>query len=245
MTMQVHERLHFRGEDCSLCSTPLAEAIGRVVSKPPFRGFSTACRRGYVGDWEIRDDQLFLIGLDPPFAFGTQGETRLAVSDLLPGAPDDGLLAAWCTDWLHVPKVEHMWIGFARSEPVTEWDIFLAVHRGKLLAVHEVTNYDTTTRELTPQLDETFPAEGPFIRAIHVNWAERLPRLVYADWLEERNDPRGELLRVDAALADAPEDAELLGRRATVLEAVKDWFWMKLVGCDPPRDKYGYEQRTW
>src|SRR4051794_23398773 len=50
-----------------------------------------------------------------------------------------------------------------------------------------------------------------------------IPRLLFADWLEERGDPRGELLRVQCALARTDEDgpgreelerreAELLGR---------------------------------
>ena len=84
-----------------------------------------------------------------------------------------------------------------------------------------------------------FPDDAPFLRALHVNWADRLPRLVYADWLDERSDPRGELLRVDVALADSPDDADLKARRTVVLTTVKDWFWMKLVGCDPPRNEWG------
>ena len=52
-------------------------------------------------------------------------------------------------------------------------------------------------------------------------------------------------MRVDVALAKYPRDADLLARRKQVLETVKDWFWMKLVGCDPPRDRYGWELRSW
>jgi uncharacterized protein (TIGR02996 family) len=35
-----------------------------------------------------------------------------------------------------------------------------------------------------------------FIRAIQAAPRERLPRLVYADWLDERGDPRAEFLRL-------------------------------------------------
>jgi len=33
------------------------------------------------------------------------------------------------------------------------------------------------------------------------------PRLIYADWLEERGEPRGEFIRVQCELADLPEDS--------------------------------------
>ncbi len=39
-----------------------------------------------------------------------------------------------------------------------------------------------------------------FIRAVQATPGDDLPRLVYADWLDERNDPRGTFLRLDVAL---------------------------------------------
>jgi uncharacterized protein (TIGR02996 family) len=44
-------------------------------------------------------------------------------------------------------------------------------------------------------------AEEGFRRAIRDNPHDVAPRLVYADWLEERGDPCGELIRVQCALA--------------------------------------------
>ncbi len=247
MTMQAHERIRFRGEECSLCATPLSAAFGSVIAKPEFRGFNTACRRGYIGEWEIRQDQLFLTHLDTRVWDFTDGVKPSAVGELFPGSPPDGVLANWCTDWLHLPMVEYMWIGFARSEPVTERDVFLAIHRGRLIAIHDIANIDDmlVTRELTPRLEEAYPAEAPFIRALYADWSDRLPRLVYADWLDERDDPRGQLLRVDVELSKKPNRSDLQARRLKVLEVVKDWFWMKLVGCDPPRDDRGWEKRVW
>jgi len=40
---------------------------------------------------------------------------------------------------------------------------------------------------------------------------------VYADWLVERNDPRGEWIHVELALEDRPADADLVARRAELL----------------------------
>src|SRR5262249_39331179 len=41
----------------------------------------------------------------------------------------------------------------------------------------------------------------PFIRAIAERPDEDMPRLIYADWLEERGDPRAEFIRVQCTLA--------------------------------------------
>jgi uncharacterized protein (TIGR02996 family) len=251
MTAQVEEGLRFRDRDTSMAACPLNGAFGPDFPRPAFAGTSSACWRGYVGRWEIRDNLLHLTDLRGQVrdtrAEGGRRTLPITLTDLFPHAPADGVFADWCIDWLPVrwgKQTRYVHMGFA-----SEYDreLFLGVCGGYLIAVHDVTNGDPPqiTREFTPRLDEVFPDHAPFVRAIHVNWADQLPRLVYADWLDERNDPRGELLRVDVEVAKSPGDDALLARRATVLETVKDWFWMKLVGCDPPRDKYGWEQRTW
>ena len=38
--------------------------------------------------------------------------------------------------------------------------------------------------------------ETEFLKAIEAEPTDPLPRLVYADWLDEQGDPRGELLRI-------------------------------------------------
>jgi uncharacterized protein (TIGR02996 family) len=50
--------------------------------------------------------------------------------------------------------------------------------------------------------------DDAFLWAIVANPEDRTTRLVYADWLEERGDPRGEFLRLEAALASMPIDDE-------------------------------------
>jgi uncharacterized protein (TIGR02996 family) len=46
----------------------------------------------------------------------------------------------------------------------------------------------------------TMPTEEAFLAAIAANPADDLPRLVYADWLDEQNDPRGAFVRLHAEL---------------------------------------------
>src|ERR1700731_4683476 len=49
------------------------------------------------------------------------------------------------------------------------------------------------------------PREQDFIRAIIANPTDDALRLVFADWLEERGDPRGEYLRTQTALTGLPK----------------------------------------
>lgn len=50
--------------------------------------------------------------------------------------------------------------------------------------------------------------DADFIAEIHANEHDDTPRLVYADWLEDRGDPRAEYLRLECELAGlAPNDA--------------------------------------
>jgi uncharacterized protein (TIGR02996 family) len=50
------------------------------------------------------------------------------------------------------------------------------------------------------------PDDDAFLRAILTNPDDELPRLVYADYLDERGDPRGEFIRVQCELARLPPD---------------------------------------
>src|SRR5262245_23767263 len=45
-----------------------------------------------------------------------------------------------------------------------------------------------------------------FLRAIHDRPDDDGPRLVYADWLDEQGDPRGEFIRLQCDLAQLGED---------------------------------------
>jgi uncharacterized protein (TIGR02996 family) len=65
----------------------------------------------------------------------------------------------------------------------------------------------------------TAPKDQPaaFLAAIRDDPEDDAPRLVFADWLEERGDCRGEFLRVQCALARLDEEdpcrAELTRRQ--------------------------------
>lgn len=50
-------------------------------------------------------------------------------------------------------------------------------------------------RAIVPDPAAVLPGEGELLAAVVANLADHTPKLVYADWLEEHNDPRGAVLR--------------------------------------------------
>jgi uncharacterized protein (TIGR02996 family) len=75
--------------------------------------------------------------------------------------------------------------------------------------------------------------EDGFLRAILASPEDTFVRLVYADWLEDRDDPRGEYLRLEASLAAMPvghEAAAGVRRRMIELRAHLPPPWLALLG---------------
>jgi len=83
--------------------------------------------------------------------------------------------------------------------------------------------------------------EDRFIQAILADPEDVSIRLVYADWLEERGDPRDEFLRLESALSALPQDDERRGGLETRLQNLRasidpDWLVIlarsKISFCD-------------
>jgi uncharacterized protein (TIGR02996 family) len=78
--------------------------------------------------------------------------------------------------------------------------------------------------------------EDRFIQAILADPDDASIRLVYADWLEERGDPRGEFLRLEAALMGASREDErweAMASRLRELRATVDRDWLTALGRSP------------
>lgn len=80
------------------------------------------------------------------------------------------------------------------------------------------------------------PNEDAFLRSIAEMPEDDAPRLVYADWLEERGDPRGEFIRLKAEIARAAPHSEqywVLRARLKSLSQLIDPGWATVMGYQP------------
>jgi uncharacterized protein (TIGR02996 family) len=81
-------------------------------------------------------------------------------------------------------------------------------------------------------------SEEAFLAAIKANPRDRTTRLVYADWLDDRDDPRGPYLRVYCEwLACRPDEAKELIAREKKLRKGLDRGWLARVRGIPVRER--------
>jgi len=81
--------------------------------------------------------------------------------------------------------------------------------------------------------------DDEFIQTIIANPDDDTPRLVYADWLDEQGDPRGEFIRVQCALAtmadEDPRRWDLELRQARLLRWYGWQWWHNAFAPDARR----------
>ena len=89
-------------------------------------------------------------------------------------------------------------------------------------------------------LPNKYADELPFIRQVMFDAADDGPRMIYADWLDERNDARGEFLRIDLQLAslgqaNAKQNGRLDRLRQERMRLIRqlDPQWISLLAKTP------------
>ncbi len=92
--------------------------------------------------------------------------------------------------------------------------------------------------------------EEAFLAAINAAPQDMLPRLVYADWLEERNDPRGEYLRLEverhrAELPGTNLESSVLTRLGELEDTLEMGWFCKVAITDYPHDSGFIFSRFW
>src|SRR5262245_7494859 len=88
--------------------------------------------------------------------------------------------------------------------------------------------------------------EAGFLAQLDANPDDDTTRLVYADWLEERGDPRAAFLRLDLEVAARPADQELEDTLRSVREPL-DAAWVARVEkpYDFILDRYADDAKMW
>lgn len=130
MTAQVHERLIIDGEETSMAfCPPLPYGHPRIIEvddessyDDPFS--STACWRGYIGTWEIRDDRFFIVGL--------RGRYRLV--------GNEPIFADWFTGVLRIPRGEFLQYVHMGFGSVYEQELHVKIESGVVVRSLMVDN---------------------------------------------------------------------------------------------------------
>lgn|SRR5690554_4402271 len=84
--------IHIDGREYTLLSNPLS--IYFEMKKISIEGYCTSCWEGYLSDWDIVDERLYLVDVLPCFT-DEEGEKVVTMENLFPG--QDEIFANWYT----------------------------------------------------------------------------------------------------------------------------------------------------
>jgi hypothetical protein len=129
MTAQVAEKIWYQGNTMDMVSLPLEVYFRLGGHRPRFLESNTALWRGYVGEWEIHDRRLYLVGLTAKLHDGQPA----SLDSVFPGC-GERVYAHWYCGQLRMPMgrlLRHVNAGFAS---VHEQDLLLEVRRGLVVA---------------------------------------------------------------------------------------------------------------
>jgi len=131
MTAQAAEILHYKGRELDLCAEQLDLYLANNDIKFDSESISTACWRGYIGEWLIESRRLYLIGITD------LDDKPIALSKIFPDNPKR-VFAHWVTGELRCPEgklLNYIHMGYASLH---ERDLFF--RQGELIAERLVYN---------------------------------------------------------------------------------------------------------
>src|SRR5262249_8893949 len=87
--------------------------------------------------------------------------------------------------------------------------------------------------------------DDAFLQAILEAPDDDTPRLIYADWLEERGDPRGEFIRLQCQLVQLDDDdpkRRQPERREQILLRNHKWEWLGWLNAVTDSNRFEFER---
>lgn len=131
MTAQFREHLKYNGKEYGMAAEPLYPFLeSKGVS---FEVDCTACWRGYVGEWKIKDNKLYLIKLSANLK-----DKHVGLDYLFQGQNE--VFAEWFTGELRIPQgemLQYIHMGYAS---IYEEDLYLKIQDGILINSRIVDN---------------------------------------------------------------------------------------------------------
>ena len=138
-TAQIPERIVYEGTEEFLFTEPLDKYFTRDNPRPEFVAPHTACWRGYVGTWEIKDNTLYFLDIKAWMRNEEGKAAPVGFEKVFPGKTKP-LKAEWFTGTLRIPQGEPIRYVHMGYRTVYEQDVFLRVEAGKVVDRQRVDN---------------------------------------------------------------------------------------------------------
>ncbi|MDR0769488.1 MAG: hypothetical protein LBE71_06285 [Dysgonamonadaceae bacterium] len=100
MTAQIGERLYYEGIVYTMATDPFYQFLKNNEVERKQYGRCSACWRGYLGQWKIENDKLYLIGLHE---FGETSQNTL-MTRIFPNQQE--VFADWFSGEIRIPRGE-------------------------------------------------------------------------------------------------------------------------------------------
>ena len=176
--------------------------------------------------WEMIEDELFLIQMD--------GRDPAAIPELADAELGPGTSVR--ADWVS---------GILCRAPVVTANLgpLVGIWRGRIMFREALAAPGKQRQiELSGKLAHMFaPDELGFVHLLAADRNDRTTRLIYADWLEERQDPRSALLRLDHTMrlvaSTGPHADRMIGLQSTLIAQIENWVWLWLAGFELGRKR--------
>ena len=127
MTAQMHEIIFYEGEEYGMATEPLKPYLEKIIKKPLIWPTSSACWRGYIGTWEVRDKKLYLVDLF--VSIGYEDDERMDY--IFPGQQE--VFAGWFSGRIRIPHgklLKYVHMGY---ESIYEKELYLDFENGILV----------------------------------------------------------------------------------------------------------------
>jgi hypothetical protein len=131
----MNDRIKYRDKQYGLAVFPLEEYFNnRGGTRPDFVMMQSACRRGYIAEWEVREDRLFLTGVEM-VCF-----KDVTFDSLFPGATAQGVFADWVSGDLPCHYGKYFRRNALDFNPIPEFTLTLEVENGVVKSASDRKN---------------------------------------------------------------------------------------------------------
>lgn len=138
-TAQMPEKILYEGESGFLFTNPLETYFNKDNPRPEFAAPHTACWRGYIGLWEIREGTLYLVDIKAWMRDREGKATPVEFEALFPGKTKP-MKADWFTGTLRIPRgkpIRYVHMGY---QTVYEEEVHLRIEAGKVVERQRIDN---------------------------------------------------------------------------------------------------------
>lgn len=137
MTAQLTNNIFIEGHEYSLASDPLKPYQEENDIK--IEGYMTTCWNGYLSDWDIIDNKLYLIDVFPCYT-DEVGEKIMSMENLFP--EQDKVFAQWFSGELTIQKGELLNYVHMGYESTYEEHIYIKIEDGIVVDTRVEDNRD-------------------------------------------------------------------------------------------------------